>query len=711
MANFNAAPTGSNMLYFFPWAFLLPVDSITGSSTEVAVTNNAGLGVPFSLLYEGSGMTWTGTTPTGGSYVAISGYYNGANAGVLTTTSASFADIATANRYAVLDGNDFLLGSLGSDLLFGGFGGDDVFEGGGGGNDIFMVSTPLMSSTTNRAFTFGGSSAGFDKISVITSDNGLSFASFFESTFTSIEAFDFGLGVQSISLPGSKFGSGKIATNASFNQGFATDTVVLIRPQGVFSAANFTAGGNVTFHLLASNSSVPSNFTGSAYNDELTGGDIGDVLFAGAGDDLLEGQGGADSLSGDGGDDVLKGGAGNDTLSGGSNDADGGDTADFSDATGVVIAALDANGNSTVYAAGTDTDTLLAIENLLGGSFGDTLIGNAADNRLTGGGGDDVLIGGAGRDTLDGGAGNDTYYVDLATDVVFEGTSIGYDVIVSSAASFTMAANTELLVVTSNAASGTGTSGANTLQATGTGSTLNGLGGDDIYYFTAANTTVVEAAGGGFDTVILAGTGSFTLGANAEALALTAAGSTGTGNNAGNTLEAFAENCTLNGGTGNDYYVVAFASDVINEAANGGFDVMLSSASAMTQANNVEQLYVIAQNGVGVAKSSGGIVFASNTGVRLVSGVGNDTLYGGGLGTTFQFNASFGDDLIAGFTATSTGSPNHDVVDLSVLGLAGGFAALNFTNAAAGTTLHLGTESILFFGIQSSQLQASDFLF
>ena len=63
------------------------------------------------------------------------------------------------------------------------------------------------------------------------------------------------------------------------------------------------------------------------------------------------------------------------------------------------------------------TDTLLAVENVRGSGFADTLVGDAGNNVLVGGGGLDEIIGGDGDDTLrggtradalDGGNGSDT---------------------------------------------------------------------------------------------------------------------------------------------------------------------------------------------------------------------------------------------------------------------------------------------------------------
>jgi Ca2+-binding RTX toxin-like protein len=67
---------------------------------------------------------------------------------------------------------------------------------------------------------------------------------------------------------------------------------------------------------------------------------------------------------------------------------------------------------SYAYVNGAREDTLINIENLLGGSKNDTLGGDAKDNRLEGNGGNDLLIGAAGNDVLVGGAGDDSFRFD-----------------------------------------------------------------------------------------------------------------------------------------------------------------------------------------------------------------------------------------------------------------------------------------------------------
>ena len=129
--------------------------------------------------------------------------------------------------------------------------------------------------------------------------------------------------------------------------------------------------------------------------------DEGFHLIGNEKDNHIQGGGGADLISGGTGDDELTGGLGNDTLNGGT----GSDTADFSDKAYGLTIGLNA-GNATVR-LGAETDTLISIENLIGGSAADRLTGDVGNNWLSGGQGNDVLESGSGNDVVDGGEGND----------------------------------------------------------------------------------------------------------------------------------------------------------------------------------------------------------------------------------------------------------------------------------------------------------------
>ncbi len=163
-----------------------------------------------------------------------------------------------------------------------------------------------------------------------------------------------------------------------------------------------------------------SGFSGSA------------ILQGGTGDDTLIGASGPDTLEGGTGNDSLVGGGANDTFAFNSHSS-GSQTIfepphggvawlDFSQAPAGVSINLSESSPQAVMPAtlnnGPLTLTLddpLAIDDVLGSSYGDTLIGNANDNTLIGGGGDDLIAGLGGNDVLEGGI-TRTVFLDFNTD-------------------------------------------------------------------------------------------------------------------------------------------------------------------------------------------------------------------------------------------------------------------------------------------------------
>jgi ELWxxDGT repeat protein len=160
------------------------------------------------------------------------------------------------------------------------------------------------------------------------------------------------------------------------------------------------------------------NVTGGAQNDTLNGNSLTNVLVGGAGNDTLTGGDGDDiyPLDADaalGSDTVVE-------LPGG-----GVDTIDLALTT---TKALTLDLSLTTAQAVTSPNLTLtlssgaAVENVIGGSLGDTLKGNTLANRLTGG---------PGNDTLQGSAGDDTYVFNpskaLGTDTLSELAGGGVD--------------------------------------------------------------------------------------------------------------------------------------------------------------------------------------------------------------------------------------------------------------------------------------------
>jgi serralysin len=208
-------------------------------------------------------------------------------------------------------------------------------------------------------------------------------------------------------------------------------------------------------------------------------------------------------------------------------DAGGIDTIDASIQTGAVRIDLNPGAFSTIgpvannvavaYAVKSGGVIVNYIENAKGGSGADTLVGNATHNVLAGNAGNDTLEGGAGNDTLVGGGGTDR---------------------------------------------------------------LVGGPGNDTYVNPAGD-TIVEADGGGTDTVET--NLSFSLAGLpfVERITLTgASNANATGNAANNVLTGNAGNNLLRGGEGNDNIKGNGGNDII--AGEGGNDTLSGGDGADT---------------------------------------------------------------------------------------------------------------------------------
>ncbi|WP_404482163.1 family 16 glycosylhydrolase [Novosphingobium sp. BL-52-GroH] len=184
-----------------------------------------------------------------------------------------------------------------------------------------------------------------------------------------------------------------------------------------------------------------------------------------------------------------------------------------------------------------------------------------------------------------------------------------------------------------------------------TGKTYTGTTGNDTFRVTSTADKVVEAAGGGTDTII--SSVSYTLPDNVENLSLSteaAINGTGnaldnrlTGNGAVNVLRGLAGNDyldgnggadTLYGGLGDDIYVVNSSTVRVVEVAKEGVDTVNSTVT-YTLTANVENLRLGGTgniNGTGNAEDNRII---GNAGVNILTGLaGNDYLDGaGGLDT------------------------------------------------------------------------------
>jgi len=282
---------------------------------------------------------------------------------------------------------------------------------------------------------------------------------------------------------------------------------------------------------------------------------------------------------------------------------------------------------------------------LLAGGISGT--GNALVNYLNGNAANNILDGKAGADSMAGYLGDDSYYVDDAGDSVIEAVGEGFDTVYSSI-SYTLAANTEALVLTG----------------------------------TAANT----GWGNALDNQL-------------------------TGNNADNILWGGAGIDTMAGGLGNDSYNVDNTSDVVIENTGAGVDIVYSSAANYTLTANVEQLILLgtaAINGAGNAENNNLLGNSANN--TLTGGDGADTLTGGLGQDTYDLTETVAaTDTLRIATGDSIGL-THDIVnnfklgtgvgntvgvdrlDLDTTSIAANAAAVNGIDA--GTTIRIQSHSI-----------------
>lgn len=137
-----------------------------------------------------------------------------------------------------------------------------------------------------------------------------------------------------------------------------------------------------------------------------------DTITGTVGDDAILGLGGADVIQPGAGEDRICAGDGDDAIAGGDDDvADdayiGGNGSDTYDITDFLSgASVNLATGDIEPATSLGNETLVSIENVIGGGGGDTLIGDAGPNRLDGASGNDQVTGAGGSDQLLGGAGN-----------------------------------------------------------------------------------------------------------------------------------------------------------------------------------------------------------------------------------------------------------------------------------------------------------------
>jgi Ca2+-binding RTX toxin-like protein len=636
---------------------------------------------------------------------------------------------ALGNSLVSGDGNDRLEGGGGDDHLAAGAG-DDTMTGGAGndgmtatsGNDVFDGGTGIdtvyaMASrdsyTIRRAaadglmFTsrHGGGSEG----QTLTVHN----VEFFgmAGKFHSLAAFLAELPPDgSDSIQGTA-GSDRLDGfdgNDTLAGGAGNDTYV-VRNTGTVVVE--LAGGGIDTAEVA--------YAGKAWqladfveNGRAVEGKLGVSIDGNALANTLTGNAGANVLAGGAGNDTLDGGKGSDVLAGG-----GGNDTYYVDATGDTVTEQAGEGTDTIFTALSKIVLAAHVENAsYTGTSAFTATGNALDNVIAGGGGNDRIDGGTGTDTFvaDGALADYTRQRPNATDVVLvkgaqKITLKNIEQVQFSDGTRTIA---EIFLNMASSAGDTlvGTDGNDTMDGLAGADQMSGRKGNDTYQVDNAGDTAIELAGEGHDTVNIAikAKGSwYTLGANIEDATVTstaavnvagnAANNTLTGNGAANVLAGGGGNDilvggkgsdTLDGGAGNDFYRVDAAGDTVVEAANGGYDIVESTATKHALSANVEELRYAGKSAfTGTGNALDNVIGGGAGNDKLTGGAGRDTFV---IGTGKDAIADFATGIDRLLIDLAIGNGDAVIDGAVVAGAPGGFSAgaelVIFTQNAASLT-------------------------
>jgi trimeric autotransporter adhesin len=474
-----------------------------------------------------------------------------------------------------------------------------------------------------------------------------------------------------------------LATVGSFTRNGVSrawgDVLLRANPNGVVTTVSGTG------QIVSTDAGTRSYVSSTAQNELLSTASLGvNNVYAGSGNDSLTGDAGSNWLAGGIGSDTFNAGAGDDVLMVDADDKQvnihAGAGTDIVRVTGIAGVSLNltsmgveiaeggvgddmliGGGRSTVViSGGGGNDVLLggAANDILAGDEGqDALFGEAGNDLVRGGLGDDELWGGLGADILDGGngndsldggadvdtmtggAGNDTYVVDVVGDVVVEVANEGIDTIISSVTR-TLGANQEDLVLSGTVAiNATGNELNNSLFGIDNASAnvLSGGLGNDTYYVGAGD-TVVEAAGGGIDTVNAYV--NYSLGANQENLIgnLTT-GQRLSGNTLDNTIVGNTGSDNIDGGAGNDSLNGGAGVDTLSYAsATAAVAINLALATAQVTGGAGTDTLLNFENLTG--SSFNDSLSGNATANVLDGGIGIDSMAGGAGNDTYVVDSA-----------------------------------------------------------------------
>jgi Ca2+-binding RTX toxin-like protein len=185
---------------------------------------------------------------------------------------------------------------------------------------------------------------------------------------------------------------------------------------------------------------------------------------------------------------------------------------------------------------------------------------------------------------------------------------------------------------------------------------MDGGEGDDVFYVDNIGDVVKEAVGGGSDKIIFQLYSDFVLASGVEVEAIELVGSDNnnlTGNEFGQLLEGSAgrnklmgqggndtldgggaDGDTLEGGEGNDVYILQTAATIVNEALNQGTDTIVTDFTySIENRENVENLTLVGSADIDGTGSSLDNYLTGNDNDNDLFGLAGDDTLDGGLGT------------------------------------------------------------------------------
>jgi len=625
-------------------------------------------------------------------------------------------------------GDDILMGDAGDDTLTGGVGSDNLYGGDNSsdsGVDTVDYTNALESLTIDLdvtdaiGLTQNGSEEG--RSDGATGDQGQGVDNLYgiENVIGSNFAADIIYGSSEANIIQTQAGDDTIvAAGASdgidhYDGGVGTDTLD-------YSALS----EDITIDLSVA---ATDDFDGAGGNDSwsvsIATGDSDIIknienIIGGSGDDIITMNSGVNEIQGGAGSDTLSGNLGNDIINGyyeaQDEETDVGiqyDTVSYSYlSTKSVVLDLQLG---TAYVDASDSDTLISIENAIGGAQGDTLTGSTLINSLEGGAGDDTFVSSLGDDFIFGGNMASGTHTDshIVGDTVDYSNSVNTNNklvvdLTTTANDGNVYSNAQVLLDSDNSAVYTdrlygienisGTQNDDTLYGNSEANTLIGNSGDDTL---KGGLGIDKLDGGAGDDIFLIEETDIGDAGGDEILG-------GSGNDTLNYLGITSSGVTVNLETGADVTIGGYTHEFsgiehiigTNQADILTGDINLNRIEGMGGDDTVYGKYGddILDGGVGLDTLYGSdgldTLYGGDDADKLYGGLGLDTIFGGAGADEIIFEAADNqNDIVYGGDASSDTSED-DLID--------------YTTAIKGMTVTLGEDNLL--GTATSQDQGTD---